>query len=517
MKIQRLFILLILFVFSVSCIENDLPYPKVLGEILYIKMSDQVGEAVISPADQNAKVYVNAYSDLTNLSIDSLIITEGATISPNPDSVTDFSSDVKFTISTYQDYDWKVIVEKEMPEVEITKFEVEGERSSIIDHGQHLITVVMPVEADLCNLNITNFEYTPEEHTLSPDYTSVHELCDTVSFFFSEMLEWKVIAQHESAMFTAFTIEGQISSTLNFDQNTIDVLMPSTADLTNLRIDSFHYLPENSTITPGDEVTDFSSPVTYLFEDGTEWVVTVTKEDFVGEQVPFSDFTTWFLNGNSENRGYYLPGNDMSTPWRSGDKGAAEVIVPAFLHTVFPYPNPASPRGGTLETKSVLGKLASGSLFTGEIHGSGFDKVDTDFGVPFTGRPKSFSTTFSYVPQPYDGTMDECDIYVILQVREGSGDQEKRYRLATAWYRSDEEVSSFKNMSMDFTYGELSGVPSYMMPSEENQEMPEHGFYSDKDASPTHIIVVFASSAHGASFVGGVGSKMVVEGVHLNY
>ncbi|WP_172665929.1 PCMD domain-containing protein [Flammeovirga sp. OC4] len=480
-------------------------------------MSNQVGDANISSSEQTANVTVHAYSDLSDLSIDSLIITEGATIFPNPDSVSDFTSDVEFTITTYQDYDWKVIVEKEMPEVEITKFEVEGERSTIIDHGNQLITVIMPVEYDLCNLNITSFEYTPEEHTLSPDYTIVHELCDTVSFFFSEMLEWKVIAQHEASMFTSFTIEDQISSTINFDQNTIDVLMPSTADLSNLRITSFHYLPENSTVTPGDEVTDFSSPVTYEFEDGTLWVVNVTQEAFEGEQVPFSNFTTWFLNGSSQNRGYYLPGNDISTPWRSGDKGAAEVIFPAFLHTVFPYPNTISPSGGTLETKSVLGKLASGSLFTGEIHGSGIDNVDTDFGVPFTSRPKRFKTTFTYEPQSYSGTMDECDIYVILQVREGSGDQEKRYRLATAWYRSDEEVKSFKELSMDLTYGELSGVPTFMLPSEESKEMPEHGFYHDDEANPTHIIVVFASSAHGASFIGGVGSKMVTQGIELEY
>ncbi|NME69124.1 PCMD domain-containing protein [Flammeovirga aprica] len=517
MKIYKLFTLLTLFIFSVSCIENDLPYPKVLGEILYIKMSDQVGESTISSAEQTAKVYVNASSDLSDLSIDSLVITEGASIYPNPDSVNDFTDDVEFTISTYQDYDWKVVVEKAMPEVEVLKFEVEDQRSTVIDNGLQLITVVMPAEYDLTNVNITSFEYTPEEHKLSPDYTTVHDLSDTVSFFFSEMLEWKVIAMHESSMFTAFTIDGQISSTIHFDSESVEVLMPSTADLSNLRISNFHYLPENSTITPGDEVTDFSSPVHYLFEDGTEWVVTVTKEEVEEEQVLFSDFRTWFLKGDSESKGYYLPGNNLTTPWRSGDKGADEVIIPAHLHTVFPDPNPTNPSGAKLETKSVLGKLAAGSLFTGEIHGSGFDKVDTDFGVPFTGRPKGFSTSFTYEPQPYSGTMDKCDIYVILQVREGSGSNEKRYRLATAWYRSDEEVSSFKDMSLEFTYGELSGVPDYMLPSEENIEMPEHGFYPDKEADPTHIIIVFASSAYGADFIGGVGSKMIVKHVQLDY
>lgn len=516
MKLKNILVTIFCSLTLISCIENDLPYPKVLGEILAISFREQVEPPLISSAEQSVNVKVEAFEDLTNLHIDSLLITEDATISPDPDSVRDFSSDVSFVISTYQDYEWVINVEKSIPNVDITSFEVDGQILSMIDDENKVITAILPANSNLNDLSITKFEYLPSEHTLSPNPNEITDLSDTVSFYFSELLEWKVIAQYETSMFTAFNIRGEISSHIILEQNKINVVMPSSSDLSNLEIENFEYLPSTSTVTPGREVTDFREDVTFVFEDGVEWIVSVSKEEVESEQVPFSDFTQWYMQG-SGSRGYYLPGNDLSTPWRSGDKGAAEVMFPTFLHTVLPYPSFEQSQGATLESKMVLSVLAAGSLFTGEINGSGISNVVSDFGVPFTSRPESFTTTFTYEPKEYDNKMDECDIYVILQVRTGEGDNEKKYRLGTAWYRSSEENSEFQERTFSITYGELDGSNVYMEPRLDNDEMPEDGYYEDENADPTHIIVVFASSAHGASFEGAVGSKLVTKGIHLNY
>ncbi|WP_244994592.1 PCMD domain-containing protein [Flammeovirga yaeyamensis] len=150
------------------------------------------------------------------------------------------------------------------------------------------------------------------------------------------------------------------------------------------------------------------------------------------------------------------------------------------------------------------------------MQGSGMANVKTDFGIPFTDKPKSFTTSIQYLPEMYNNDLDKCDIYVLLQVREGSGDQEKRYRLATAWFRSDETMQTFETIDIPFLYGNHSDLKSYMLPSENNEMMPEHGF-APEDDTPTHIIVVYSSSFDGANFKGGVGSELRVKEFELKY
>jgi hypothetical protein len=103
------------------------------------------------------------------------------------------------------------------------------------------------------------------------------------SMFFLSVLALN--AQTLETKFTKFEIQDQVSSTIN-DDNTIDVLVPSDADLTALvavfnvptgadvKIDAVEQVSSTT-------VNDFSSPVTYTVtngEVGQNWVVTVTKQ-----------------------------------------------------------------------------------------------------------------------------------------------------------------------------------------------------------------------------------------------
>ncbi|KXX70836.1 PCMD domain-containing protein [Flammeovirga sp. SJP92] len=427
-----------------ACIKNDIPFPYIFGKIISFQLEEQSGNAIISEEDQSVEIRVPYGTDRSALHVTGIELTEEATITPDPFEVTDYTEDVKFVISTYQEYEWTVSV----------------------------------IEDDF------------------------------------------------DIVFHNFEIEGQISADINQSNYTIDVVIEDNADIKNLTIKTFHYAPEDVPVVPYPyDVRDFSEGVVFIFDE-IEWTINVTYQDGeterIGDQILYSDFMTWYYGGRKSNeannsRKFYIPGEDFEgTPWRTGDVGAADLIIPTGVRTVYPSPSEEEYEYTTLKTTSALGVVAAGSLFVGEIQGSGLTNVRTDFGIPFTDQPKSFETDIQYIPAPYNGNMDQCDVYVLLQVREGTGEDEKRYRLATAWFRSDEKMDAFENINLPFLYGNHNDLAPFMMPSSSNERMPEHGFASS-DQEPTHIIVVYSSSFDGANFRGGVGSELRVKDFQLKY
>ncbi|BDD04631.1 DUF4493 domain-containing protein [Aureibacter tunicatorum] len=252
----------------------------------------------------------------------------------------------------------------------------------------------------------------------------------------------------------------------------------------------------------------------YRFVMGSKTGEEVQFETEEAAMIPFMDFSTWHMNG-SGSRSYYLPGTNLnSTPWRSGDKGSSELTFPQFMQTVKPLPDLDNAEYARMETKEALGILAAGSLFVGEINGSGLSNIKINFGHEFYSRPESVEFDYRYFPSIYDGDkVDQCDAYVLLQVREGN----KRYRLATAWLRSDESFENWQTQALNLVYGDDNSLEDYMLPKVNFEENPEEGFYHDKHAKPTHILVVFSSSALGAEFIGGVGSKLDVKNIKFKY
>lgn len=103
---------------------------------------------------------------------------------------------------------------------------------------------------------------------------------------------------------------------------------------------------------------------------------------------------------------------------------------------------------------------------------------------------------------------DACEIYVLLEQWTGEGDNLKKLRVATAWHRSSDVISDWTDLNLDFTYGELDNPRDF--------EIPADG-YAEEGTTPTHITVVFSSSALGDDFVGAIGSVLEVDDFQLVY
>ncbi|KXX68517.1 PCMD domain-containing protein [Flammeovirga sp. SJP92] len=343
----------------------------------------------------------------------------------------------------------------------------------------------------------------------------------TLAFSLSACIDWDHFGLSPKAEIIDFQLEGQSGiSEIDSLNRLIKVPLDSSVDRTSIA-PSLIKVSSLASVEPGEgEKQSFLDTVEYVVtaEDGTtvSWDIIIKEAE---NQIPFGDFTTWFEQG-SGTRSYFLPGNSLDTsPWRSGDKGAADVTIPTYPRTLVPMPSLENAEYAQLETKSSIGVLAAGSLFVGDIQGSGLTDVQIDFGFPFTSRPSSFSLSFQYEPKEYskDGTTvtDKSDIYVLLQVREG----DNRYRLGTGWVpRSDETVTDWSEITVPIVLGQSNDFADYMQPSPDKEELPEVGYYSDVNARPTHIIVVFSSSAEGADLKSGaVGSILRIRDFKLNY
>jgi hypothetical protein len=320
-----------------------------------------------------------------------------------------------------------------------------------------------------------------------------------------------------------FTVAGQSGfSTINIATKTIQITVNSEADITKLTIDSLA-LSTFATISPVKEtIRDFTTPQTYIVtaENGDQaaYLVTITQED-ANPQLDNSTFDAWY---QPSGKSYKQPGTNDNTIWATANDGTT--TTSSANVTTYPYLNTGTDYVAQIITKdlgSVSGivgqRMGSGTLFTGKfVLNVANPPASAQFGIPFTAKPKSFSAEIKYTAgTPYqDGKgnvldkTDQADIYVILENRE---DLNAIKRIATGWYRTGTTTGvNLQNINVALTYGTLNATfPDY--------QKPGNGIYGNSNDKPTHIIVVFASSADGILYEGGVNSTLFVNNFELKY
>lgn len=178
-----------------------------------------------------------------------------------------------------------------------------------------------------------------------------------------------------------------------------------------------------------------------------------------------------------------------------------------------------------LTTRSILGIIASGNLFTGRIVRDmslkqllGFTDKDGKslirWGVPFEGRPIGFEVKFKY-----EGKGDSCTLTATLENQK----QGIRHYIATAWYNgktdneknkegvisiSEPDKNDLRTLKVKFLYGKRH---------KNADPLPEGVAQGNPNEEITHINVVFASSQKGDFFKGVKGAKLIVKDFKLLY
>ena len=312
---------------------------------------------------------------------------------------------------------------------------------------------------------------------------------------------------------------------INANEATVIVEIPGGVDLSEIVIQSLELSSfATSSIQPGD-IVDLNQDVsiTLTSENGTSRVWTLTA--FVASSTPQLDngnLNQWYQTATE----YYEPGQSAaSTIWGTGNRGTQ------LLNKLATYPKDLG--NGNLAAQmetlsngplgSIFGTpISAGSLFTGYFNPDNIDPANpeaaVEFGTPFAGRPSKIRLKYSYeagaVNKSKTGEVlnysDAADIYALLEVRLNGVEK----RLATAWFRTENDQVGLMTIEIPFTYGTLdSSFPEYTNPA--------NGLFVENDQVdyilPTHITFVATSSFDGAKFNGAVGSKLVVDDIELIY
>ncbi|MBO0322269.1 PCMD domain-containing protein [Muricauda sp. CAU 1633] len=317
----------------------------------------------------------------------------------------------------------------------------------------------------------------------------------------------------------SFEITGQAATTtINAEERTISIPFNEGEDV-SAKAPSRIEISNMATISPAaGEAQDFGNPVIYTVtaENGSQatWTVSAVVAESQ-PQISNSNFDVWYDAG-----GYQQPGaSSDDTVWDTPNKGIAIVGDPNTT--------PEDLGNGDYAAKMVsvsapiLVRMAAGALYTGSFTDGLLNPADpasnVNLGIVFTARPDAFSVDYRYLPgeeyldadgNPLEGE-DHMDIYLLLEKREG----DQVARIGTAWYRSDATVEDWTNLQVHIKYGQLNASD----PEFEYANIKAGETWASPDETPTHITVVFTSSALGDFFTGAIGSELWINNFELIY
>lgn len=237
--------------------------------------------------------------------------------------------------------------------------------------------------------------------------------------------------------------------------------------------------------------------------------VTLTAQ---AQQIRNMGFDTWSKTAGAWN----LHAKDAPVSqriWDTANKGLSLLgvngTVPEYEHLAVPGEGKAAAR---IESKKVLWAFVAGNIYTGRFNRIvNFSGADLDFGVPFTGLPKSLSGYVHYIPKPINyarepyqdlkGKMDTAWIEVILT----DWDQPRHIITQEGFLNTDSDPYIIAKGSLDIHRDTGGYIPI---------DIP---LVYRNGKTPKYAVILVTPSKRGADFTGGSGSVLYVDEFQFNY
>ena len=535
--------------FLASCaIENDIPYPQIVGSITAFEVEGQRGPednegttaAVIDANARTVTVYVNDSVDVRELKITSLaldprdaaLVVDSAlcddaehfpfehfasldSIPVSSNTRVDFSKPVNMTIQTYQDYVWKVTVEQIIDR----KVDVEGMTSCVIDPSTRNVIIYVGSDQDLSNITVKTLNLGGEFGEVTPNPADVHDFTTSQKFY--ARLNWEPEGQYSTWNVFVYHDKGGGSSTSNSDVFTRVTSATLTGNIQSGKTPVVEYKEQSASDwqTVSDvsvSSTKFTANITGL-SASTTYSYRVSVDGVAGAEKTFTTVAATPLeNGSLEN--WYQDGK-VAIPnvtggdfWGTGNPGAANFLGANLTESTN---ESVSGLAAKLESKWAAIKLGAGNLFTGDFSLDGTHGI-LHFGRSFTSFPTALRLYYKYTSKAIDcigdksgleglqGRPDSCHIYIALS------DKSEPYEIRT---RPSTRQLFDKNDRNIIAYGEfISGqtTSSY-------QQITIPLDYRATNRTPKYIVIVCAASKYGDYYTGGAGSTLFIDEMELVY
>ena len=554
MKKSLIYIISSVF-FLTGCITNDIPYPVVVPQVVSMTVQDAVDVSINYQA-QEICISVSETTDLRRVVIQSFELDKDyAEPSLELLGVHDLTTPLKFSIRTYQDYEWTIYAERPVQRY----FTVRGQvgTATIDEHNFRAIARVAK-GTDISSLEITSIKLGPKDvTTYSPDPMTLTD--------FTDGAEVEVTAFEKTEKWTLYVEETDISVQIS-KVNPWTTSAYVTASAVAGREISFQYKEKSQTewmvADAGSITSDGGTFVAHLtgLKPETEYEVLVVSGD---ESTVAQEFTTApatrIPNGSFEYaslvRGtnyykFYDPDcnvdEGMSMFWGSGNGEGSEGVngsanMGIIITTIDRETKVDGQQSVCAQTSQMAGILAAGNLFTGQFAGLvGTSGGMVNFGRPWTTRPVAVKMYCRYSTSKVDiigakmppGVKLTRDDYDRAQIKIALGVWNHKQ------YGGTKDSPVLVNTTNESTFVDFNTDPStiangdliihkdgYMMNgssmvSASTSEWAEYTIplnYHTLEILPTHIIVSCAASQYGDYFTGCSTSRLWIDKVELVY
>ncbi len=493
------------------------------------------------------KVKFASGETLDSVELESWSVSERASVSPSPDSVTRWEDAQAFTV-TAEDGSvrtWTVRFAF-AGSLEVLYAAAKNQLRAEIDESAANVTFYFESAESLASVEIDSLLLS--DGAVSDLPTSKLDLSEEKSFEVSNgdsSRTWTVRGLVEASLprILSVQIEG-LAAVIDTVERRISLdSLPYLADLSKLEISAVEFSKGASSgdISVGSEM-DLSSERSLVVKNGAG--DTAVYRIVAGYQLPNGNFNSWNDNDPVPDSIW----NDANTILTTTRKYTSGSII-----------------GAEIKTGEVLGKVASGSLYTADFNPNGVGTLAMasastwpdgnellDFGKPFRARPKFMDVKFRYQGQ----SGDSCDIYIILENRTGNRNVNRsstdvNTMVASAWFRSttstadgrkcasdasksanpdvvsvsEPDANGFRVLRLRLQYGtplecspiENSSAFATSLRSKDSKAIFNGMVQGTGEEAVTHIRVVFASSAAGNTYSGIKNSTLLVDGMRLVY
>lgn len=503
-----------------SCIENDIPYPRIQANFLSMTAENLKQSAVIDSLNCKIMLVLNEKADIKNVKITSYSITPGASIvgDVNITNGLDLSMPYNVTLQLYQDYEWTISAVQNIERYFTVANQV---GASSIDVAAHRVVAYVSSETDLSAVKVSSIKLAGETSEIKPNIeNSVVDFTEPVVVEveeFGRIQEWTiyVLIAEKSVSLERVDPWTQVA----WLYGSAEVGKKNGFEYRREDVAEWASIPENWVTHDGGS---FVGRLIHL-EPNCKYVARAFSDNEYSPEVyfetgsiallPNASYDNWHQSGKVWNPW----AADGQSFWDTGNKGAATLGQSNSVPTD-DIPQGLTGKAAKLETKFVglasVGKLAAGNLFSGQYYATDGTNGILKFGREFTERPTKLTgymkyncTTISHSNNEYThlkGRPDTATVYMIL------ADWAEPFEIRTNPANrqlldlSSSEIIAYGAMQWGETVSEYT-------PFEIELE------YRDTARRPRYVVIVSSASKYGDFFTGGNGSVLCVDDFQLHY
>ena len=532
-----------------GCIRNDLDYPVVYGGFI----SFEVEGAKSVEIDKNAYVItinLEEGTDKDHVKVKGYTLTDMSVPSREIPEYLDLTEPFEVTLSTYQDYAWKIVGKQTIVRYVTCEKQV---GDAAFNEDNHTIILSVTEDQPLSEITFTDMKLGPEGSDIvsTTGYESTFESTQVVSreMHFPITLDcvlqrtFDVVFKDKTTTWTLTAV--QIAVTMEIKSvipwcHKVDVKAVFSGNGTPSL--EYRKKSESTWHTVRDAKVagvGISATIKGLSEN-TDYLVRVKEGEETSEEVAFHtdteqqiynmNFDVWHQEGNI----WYPFPNEEKDPtkpsptyvWDTANKATGAILRASITSPDKAFVCEAGRGEGKysvrMESVNAIAKFAGGNIYVGQFVKLSGLGVELHHGVPFTSKPTSLHGYYCYIPKTVNYTDDDHEFMRdkedIGQLQCFLSDWDDRFVVYSV--KTDDHPQRFIETYNDEIMDEERIIAYFNKEiSSTNGQWVEFNFplqYRDY-RQPTFATIISASSYYANYYTGGEGSILWLDELEFRY